>query len=86
MANHKSALRRIRSNRTKQIRNRYQHQSTRTAMKKLKASENKEQALEQLPKVVSMLQKLAKKNIIHKNKAANLQSKMTKFVNNFEIS
>ena len=83
MANHKSALRRIRSSRTKQLRNRYQHKSTRTAIKNLKLSENKEQALEQLPKVVSMLQRLAKNNIIHKNKAANLQSKLTKFVSNF---
>ena len=84
MANHKSALKRIRSNRTKQLRNRLQHKSTRTAIKKLKASENKADAKAQLPKVISMLQKLAKKNIIHKNKAANIQSKLTKFVAGLE--
>ncbi|SKB66496.1 SSU ribosomal protein S20P [Salegentibacter holothuriorum] len=79
MANHKSALKRIRSNETKRLRNRYQHKTTRNAMKKLKESEKKEaEAL--LPSVISMVDKLAKKNIIHDNKAANLKSQLTKHV------
>ena len=79
MANHKSALKRIRSNEAKRLRNRYQHKTTRNAIKKLRES-NKKEASEQLPTVISMLDKLAKNNIIHKNKAANLKSQLTKFV------
>ncbi|PRX45833.1 30S ribosomal protein S20 [Salegentibacter salegens] len=79
MANHKSALKRIRSNETKRLRNRYQHKTTRNAIKKLKESEKKEaEAL--LPSVISMVDKLAKKNIIHDNKAANLKSQLAKHV------
>ena len=79
MANHKSALKRIRSNEAKRLRNRYQHKTTRNAIKKLKESEKKEaEAL--LPSVISMVDKLAKKNIIHDNKAANLKSQLTKHV------
>ncbi|WP_037315323.1 30S ribosomal protein S20 [Salegentibacter sp. Hel_I_6] len=79
MANHKSALKRIRSNETKRLRNRYQHKTTRNAIKKLKESEKKEaEAL--LPSVISMVDKLAKKNIIHDNKAANLKSQLVKHV------
>jgi small subunit ribosomal protein S20 len=81
MANHKSALKRIRSNNAKRLRNRYQHKTTRTYIKRLRASETKEQAQELLGNVISMIDKLAKKNIIHKNKAANNKSKLTKFVN-----
>ena len=79
MANHKSALKRIRNSETKRLRNRYQHKTTRNAIKKLRESDKKE-AVEMLPKVVSMLDKLAKNNIIHKNKAANLKSQLTKYV------
>lgn len=79
MANHKSALKRIRSNETKRLRNRYQHKTTRNAIKKLRDSDKKEaEAL--LPSVISMVDKLAKKNIIHDNKAANLKSNLTKHV------
>lgn len=80
MANHKSALKRIRSNETKKIRNKYQHKTTRNAVRDLRAIEDKKEAEEKLPKVVSMIDKLAKKNIIHDNKAANLKSKLTKQV------
>ncbi len=80
MANHKSALKRIRSDREKQLRNKYQHKTTRNAVRALKALTDKKEAEEKLPSVVSMLQKLAKNNIIHKNKAGNLQSKLTKHV------
>ncbi|MDT0648712.1 30S ribosomal protein S20 [Autumnicola edwardsiae] len=79
MANHKSSLKRIRSNEAKRLRNRYQHKTTRNAIKKLKEADKKEaEAL--LPSVVSMVDKLAKKNIIHDNKAANLKSQLTKHV------
>ncbi|MDO6737554.1 30S ribosomal protein S20 [Wenyingzhuangia sp. 2_MG-2023] len=80
MANHKSALKRIRSNSAKQVRNKYQHKTTRNAVRALRNMTEKAEAEGQLPKVVAMLQKLAKNNIIHKNKAANLQSKLTKHV------
>jgi len=81
MANHKSALKRIRQNEVRRLRNRYYHKTARTAMKVLRSEENKAAATEQLPKVIALLDKLAKKNIIHKNKAANLKSKLTKHVN-----
>jgi small subunit ribosomal protein S20 len=81
MANHKSALKRIRANATKRLRNRYQAKTTRTFVKRLRNAVSKEEALALLPKVTSMLDRLAKKNVIHKNKAANNKSKLTKFVN-----
>ena len=81
MANHKSALKRIRQNAAKRLRNRYYHKTARTAVKVLRNEEDKTAATEQLPKVISLLDKLAKKNVIHKNKAANLKSKLTKHVN-----
>ncbi|MBI1300648.1 MAG: 30S ribosomal protein S20 [Alphaproteobacteria bacterium] len=81
MANHKSALKRIRSNEAKRLRNRYQAKTTRTFIKRLKNTEDKAQAQELLKEVTSMLDKLAKKNIIHKNNAANKKSKLTKLVN-----
>lgn len=81
MANHKSALKRIRSNETKRLRNRYQLKSTRTAIKKLRAATDKKEAQEMIKKVFSMIDKLVKKNIIHKNKAANNKSKLATVVN-----
>ena len=80
MANHKSALKRIRSNEAKRLRNKYQHKTTRNAVRDLKATTDKSEAQALLSKVVSMLDKLAKNNVIHKNKAANLKSKLTKQV------
>jgi len=80
MANHKSALKRIRSNDAKRLRNKYQHKTTRNAVRDLRAIEDKNEAETKLGKVISMLDKLAKKNIIHKNKAANLKSQLTKKV------
>ena len=79
MANHKSSLKRIRSNETKRLRNRYQHKTTRNAIKKLKEAD-KQEAETLYPSVVSMIDKLAKKNIIHDNKASNLKSKLAKHV------
>ena len=79
MANHKSALKRIRSNEAKRLRNRYQHKTARNAMKRFQELESKEEATEMLPTVHGMIDKLAKKNIIHSNKAANLKSNMARF-------
>ena len=80
MANHKSALKRIRSNETKRNRNRLQHKTTRNAIKDLKQSSKKSEIKKKLPGVVSMIDKLAKNNIIHKNKAANLKSSLSKLL------
>ncbi|MCG1037265.1 30S ribosomal protein S20 [Polaribacter sargassicola] len=80
MANHKSALKRIRSNEAKRLRNKYQHKTTRNAVRDLRVVEDKVEAEGKLVKVISMLDKLAKNNIIHKNKASNLKSKLTKHV------
>ena len=80
MANHKSALKRIRSNETKRKRNRLQHKTTRNAIKDLKQSSKKSEIKKKLPGVVSMIDKLTKKNIIHKNKAANLKSSLSKLL------
>ena len=80
MANHKSALKRIRSGEKKRLRNRFQHKTTRNAIRKLKSTTSKTEADKQFPDVVSMVDKLAKKNIIHANKAANIKSKLAKFV------
>jgi len=82
MANHKSALKRIRSNESKRLRNRYQHKTTRNAIKRLHELTDKKEAEALFPSIVSMLDKLAKKNIIHANKAANLKSGLAKFVAN----
>lgn len=81
MANHKSALKRIRSNETRRLRNRYQHKTTRNAIKALRGSTDKKEAQTLLLSVSSMIDKLAKNNIIHKNKAGNLKSQLTKHVN-----
>jgi len=78
MANHKSALKRIRSNETKKSLNKLQHKTTRNAIKKLKDAKTKKEAQKLYPGVASLLDKLAKKNIIHKNKASNLKSKLSK--------
>jgi small subunit ribosomal protein S20 len=80
MANHKSALKRIRQNAVRRERNAYYHKTTRNAVRKLRDLSDKKEANELLPKVVSMLDRLAKNNIIHKNKAANLKSSLTKHV------
>ncbi len=80
MANHKSALKRIRSNDKKRVLNRYQHKTTRNAIKRLREITDAKEAQAMLPSVVSMIDKLAKKNVIHANKAGNLKSKLVKHV------
>ncbi len=81
MAHHKSAKKRIRQDAKKRIHNRYYKKSTRTAIKKLRDMEDKTEASKFLPKVVSMIDRLAKRNSWHKNKAANLKGKLMRFVN-----
>ena len=82
MANHKSAIKRIRRNEAARLRNRYQHKTTtRNAIKRLRTTTDASVAKELLPNVVSMIDKLAKRNIIHKNKAGNLKSNLMKHVN-----
>ena len=81
MANHKSALKRIRQNEKRRVHNRYYAKTTRNAIKELRNETEKEDAEKSYPKVISMIDKLAKKNIIHKNKAANLKSKLALKVN-----
>ena len=74
MATHKSAIKRIRSSETRRLRNRYQHKTTRNAIQKLRELTNKKEANEMYSQVVSMIDKLAKRNVISKNKASNLKS------------
>ena len=80
MAHHKSALKRIRSSEAKRVRNKFQAKSTRTFVKKLRSTTEKTEATELFKKVTSMLDKLAKRNIIHKNTAANRKSSLAKYV------
>ncbi len=86
MAHHKSSKKRIRQDAKKRLHNRYYKKTTRTAIKKLRMSKDKEEAVEMLPKVKSLIDKLAKKNQIHKNKASNLKSKLTKMVNRMGVT
>ncbi len=81
MANHKSSLKRIRSTETRRERNRYQLKTTRTFVKKLRNTTDKTEAEDLYKRVSSMLDKLAKKNIIHKSNAAHKKAKLAKLVN-----
>ncbi|MFT5750309.1 MAG: small subunit ribosomal protein S20, partial [Ancylomarina sp.] len=81
MANHQSAIKRIRQSEARRVHNKYYAKTTRNAVRNLRATTDKEAASELLPKVTAMLDKLAKINIIHKNKAANLKSKLASYVN-----
>lgn len=76
MANHASALKRIRSSEKKRVQNRYYHKTTRNAVRELRGMTSQKEASEKFPKVVAMLDKLAKRNIIHKNKASNLKASL----------
>ena len=84
MANHKSAIKRIRQTETRNERNRYQHKTLRSAMKKFFALADKSEATKQLPSLSSMLDRLAKKSVIHKNKASNLKSELAVHVNHIK--
>lgn len=81
MANHKSSIKRIRSNNAKRLRNKYQHKTMRNAVKVLRNTTDKKEASDLLPKVSSLIDKLAKRRVIHKNKAGNLKSSLTVLVN-----
>ena len=81
MAHHKSCLKRIRQNEKRRLHNRYYAKTMRNAVRKLRATTDKAEATEMLPKVQKMLDKLAKRNIIHKNKAANIKSSIALHVN-----
>ncbi len=81
MANHKSSLKRIRQTAARKAHNHYYAKTARNAVRDLRATTDKETAVAMLPKVSSMLDKLAKRNIIHRNKAANLKSGLAKKVN-----
>lgn len=79
MANHKSSLKRIRQTETRRLHNRYYAKSMRNEVRKFRTLTDKSEAENQLPKMYSIIDKVAKRGIIHKNKAANLKSKLTKY-------
>jgi len=81
MANHKSALKRIKQSEKRRLHNKYYARTTRNAVRKFRAITNLEEADAMFPKVCSMLDKLAKRNVIHKNKASNLKSSLAKHLN-----
>ena len=81
MANHKSSIKRIRQTETRRLENRYYARTTRNAVKQLRTTTDKTAAVAQYSEVASMLDKLAKKNVIHKNKASNLKSKLSHYIN-----
>ncbi|MCB0527743.1 MAG: 30S ribosomal protein S20 [Saprospiraceae bacterium] len=81
MAHHRSALKRIRQSNKRRLQNRFYKKTARTAIKNLRDLKDKESAAGFLPKVISMIDKLAKRGNIHRNKAANLKSGLTKHVN-----
>lgn len=81
MANHKSALKRVRQTAKRRVHNAYYHKTTRNAIRRLRGNTDKTDASAKLPTVIAMIDKLAKRNIIHKNKASNLKSSLTKHVN-----
>ncbi|MFZ4456837.1 MAG: 30S ribosomal protein S20 [Bacteroidales bacterium] len=81
MANHKSSEKRIRQASAKRLRNRYYAKTARNVIKKLRSTTNKEEAITLYRSVSALLDKLAKKNTIHKNKASNLKSKLAIYVN-----
>ncbi|OWY23689.1 30S ribosomal protein S20 [Sphingobacteriales bacterium UPWRP_1] len=81
MAHHKSALKRIRQTEKRRLHNRYYKKTTRNAVKKLRLTHDKGDAEKMLPGVVSMIDRLAKRGLVHKNKAANLKSKLAHYIN-----
>ena len=83
MANHKSSIKRIRQAEKRRLHNRYYAKTMRNAVRKLRATTDKNEAVAMYPNVQKILDKLAKRNIIHKNKAANLKSKLVAHINKF---
>ncbi|WP_339735796.1 30S ribosomal protein S20 [uncultured Sunxiuqinia sp.] len=80
MAHHQSAKKRIRQDEKKKVHNKYYAKTARNAVRDLREVSEKDAAVAELPKVVSMIDRLAKKNLIHKNKAANLKSKLAQHI------
>ena len=81
MANHKSSIKRIRTNETRRVLNKYQHNTARNATKRLREIKDRVEAEKLFPTVAKMIDKLAKRHIIHQNKAANLKSGLQVFIN-----
>ena len=81
MANHKSTIKRMRQSETRRLHNRYYAKTMRNAVRKFRSTTDKEECVKQLPVIQKMLDKLAKRNIIHKNKAANIKSSLALHVN-----
>ncbi len=81
MANHKSALKRIRQTKVRTLHNKYYAKTMRNAVRKLRGTTDKDEAVKLYPAVQKMLDKLAKNNIIHKNKASNLKSSLSQHIN-----
>ncbi len=81
MANHKSSIKRIRQSEKRRLHNKYYARTARNAVRTLRSTTVKEEAAEMLPKVSAMIDKLAKTNIIHKNKAGNLKSSLARYIN-----
>lgn len=81
MANHPSALKRIRQNEVRRLHNRYFAKSMRNAVRKFRELTDKKEAVDSLPKLYEMIDRLSKNGIIHKNKAGNIKSKVTKYAN-----
>lgn len=81
MANHKSSVKRIRQTKTRTLHNKYYAKTMRNAVRKLRATTDKDEAVKLYPAVQKMLDKLAKTNIIHKNKAANLKASLCQHIN-----
>ena len=81
MANHKSSIKRVRQAEAKRLQNRYYAKTARNAVRDLRAMKDKVEAAKRLPEVSSMLDKLVKTHVIHKNKASNLKSKLSIMIN-----
>lgn len=81
MANHKSSIKRIRQAETKRLHNRYYGKTMRNAVRKLRSTSDKSEATAMYPSITKLLDKLAKTNVIHKNKANNLKSKLAVYIN-----
>ena len=86
MANHKSSLKRIRQEETRRLHNRYYGKTMRNAVRKLRATTDKAEATAMYPGITKMLDKLAKTNVIHKNKANNLKSKLAVYINKLGLA
>lgn len=82
MANHQSALKRIRQTETRTVHNRYYSKTMRNSVRNFRTLTDKKEATEQLPKLYTMIDKLAKRGMIHQNKAGNLKSSITKYASN----